>query len=160
MGFKKVLKKIGKVAAIAAPIVAAPFTGGASLALIGAGAGAAHGALSGKGAKGILGSAALGAVPGVGKLAAAGKLGGTAAKVASTVGKAGGAAGKLGKVSKIAGAAQKIGGAALEGEGGGDRQQARAMRAQPQMASRPVSSVRARMAARRMSSRSFSGGRR
>lgn len=54
-------KKLGKVAAFAAPIVAAPFTGGASLALIGAGAGAASGALNGGGWKGALTGAATGA---------------------------------------------------------------------------------------------------
>lgn len=63
MGFWRTL---GKIASIAAPIVAAPFTGGASLALIGAGAGAAHGALSGGGVKGALLGAGLGAIPGVG----------------------------------------------------------------------------------------------
>lgn len=46
-------KKVLKVAAAAAPIVAAPFTGGTSLALIGAGAGALSGALDG-GKKGAL----------------------------------------------------------------------------------------------------------
>lgn len=58
--------KIGKVASIAAPIIAAPFTGGATLALIGAGAGAAGGALGGGGLKGALTGGALGAIPGVG----------------------------------------------------------------------------------------------
>lgn len=53
-------KKVLNVAATAAPIVAAPFTGGTSLALIGAGAGALKGALSG-GAKGALTGAAMGA---------------------------------------------------------------------------------------------------
>jgi len=53
-------KKVLNVAATAAPIVAAPFTGGTSLALIGAGAGAVKGALSG-GAKGALTGAAIGA---------------------------------------------------------------------------------------------------
>ena len=48
------------MAATAAPIVAAPFTGGTSLALIGAGSGALKGALSG-GAKGALTGAAMGA---------------------------------------------------------------------------------------------------
>jgi hypothetical protein len=56
-------KKLGKVAAFAAPIVAAPFTGGASLALIGAGAGAAGGLLNGGGLKGALLGGALGAIP-------------------------------------------------------------------------------------------------
>lgn len=66
MGFKSVLRKVGKVASIAAPIVAAPFTGGATLALIGAGAGAANSALSHGGVKGALLGAGLGAIPGVG----------------------------------------------------------------------------------------------
>jgi hypothetical protein len=80
MGF---WSKLGKFASIAAPIVAAPFTGGATLALIGAGAGAAGGALSGGGLKGALLGGALGAIPGVGTagkgaqagLQAAGKAG-------------------------------------------------------------------------------------
>ena len=52
-------KKVLKVAAAAAPIVAAPFTGGTSLALIGAGAGALGGALDG-GKKGALTGGLLG----------------------------------------------------------------------------------------------------
>lgn len=56
-------KTLGKIAAIAAPIVAAPFTGGTSLALIGAGAGAASSALNGAGLKGTLLGAGLGAIP-------------------------------------------------------------------------------------------------
>lgn len=59
-------KGLGKVASIAAPIVAAPFTGGATLALIGAGAGAGGGLLGGGGWKGALTGGALGAIPGVG----------------------------------------------------------------------------------------------
>jgi len=55
-------KKLGKIASVAAPIVAAPFTGGASLALIGAGAGAANAALSGGGVKGALMGAGMGAL--------------------------------------------------------------------------------------------------
>lgn len=55
-------RNLGKVAAIAAPIVAAPFTGGASLALIGAGAGAAGAALNGGGVKGALMGAGMGAL--------------------------------------------------------------------------------------------------
>lgn len=58
------LKTLGKVASIAAPLVAAPFTGGASLALIGAGAGAAGGLLNGGGLKGALMGAGMGAIPG------------------------------------------------------------------------------------------------
>ncbi len=70
------LKTLGKVATVAAPFVAAPFTGGASLALIGAGAGAANAALNGGGLKGALLGGAMGgltagmgggAVPGVAK---------------------------------------------------------------------------------------------
>jgi hypothetical protein len=71
-------KKLGKVAAFAAPIVAAPFTGGASLALIGAGAGAAGGLLNGGGLKGALLGGALGAIPGVG---GAGKVAGAGGNV-------------------------------------------------------------------------------
>ncbi len=71
MGF---WRKLGKVASFAAPIIAAPFTGGATLALIGAGAGASSAALSGKGLKGSLLDAGLGAIPGLGK---AGALGGS-----------------------------------------------------------------------------------
>lgn len=68
MSFWKTLAKIG---AFAAPIAAAPFTGGASLALIGAGAGAAEGALNGGGLKGALlgagiGGATAGFIPGAG----------------------------------------------------------------------------------------------
>jgi hypothetical protein len=71
-------KKIAKVAAIAAPIVAAPFTGGASLALIGAASGAASGALNGGGVKGaLLGGALGGATAGLG-----GGIGGGAASKA------------------------------------------------------------------------------
>ena len=74
MGF---WRKLGKIASFAAPIVAAPFTGGASLALIGAGSGAANAALSGKGVKGILGGAALGG----GATFGAEKLGGVLGKL-------------------------------------------------------------------------------
>jgi hypothetical protein len=56
-------KKIAKVGLAAAPIIAAPFTGGTSLALIGAGAGAAGGALDG-GWKGALTGGATGALTG------------------------------------------------------------------------------------------------
>lgn len=56
-------KNLAKVAAIAAPIAAAPFTGGATLALIGAGSGAASGALNGGGWKGAALGAGLGAIP-------------------------------------------------------------------------------------------------
>ena len=63
---KSVLAKVGQVAAIAAPIVAAPFTGGMSLAAIGALSGAAGAKLSGAGWKGTLAGAGLGAIPGFG----------------------------------------------------------------------------------------------
>lgn len=53
-------KKLANIGLLAAPIVAAPFTGGTSLALIGAGAGAAQGALNGGGAKGALIGGAMG----------------------------------------------------------------------------------------------------
>ena len=59
-------KKIGKIALKAAPIVAAPFTGGASLLALGAGTGALSGALDGGGWKGALLGGALGAIPGGG----------------------------------------------------------------------------------------------
>lgn len=68
-------KRALKVAATAAPIIAAPFTGGTSLALIGAGAGALAGGLDG-GMKGALTGGALGAATaGLG-----GGAGGAAAK--------------------------------------------------------------------------------
>ena len=57
-------KTLGKVGLMAAPIVAAPFTGGASLAAIGALSGAASGALNGGGMKGALMGGALGGVTG------------------------------------------------------------------------------------------------
>lgn len=53
--------KLGRVAAFAAPVIAAPFTGGASLALIGAGAGAAGAALNGGGVGGAIKGGLLGA---------------------------------------------------------------------------------------------------
>lgn len=75
-GFWKTLAKIGT---IAAPIVAAPFTGGTSLALIGAAAGAANAKLNGAGLKGTLFGAGIGgATAGIG-----GGGGGTAAKGAT-----------------------------------------------------------------------------
>jgi len=64
-------KKIGKAALMAAPIVAAPFTGGASLAAIGALSGAASGVLSGGGLKGAILGGAMGAIPMPGAGAAA-----------------------------------------------------------------------------------------
>lgn len=63
MGF---WRKLAKIAAIAAPIVAAPFTGGMSLALIGAGSGAANAALSGGGWKRYLADIGLGIGSGFG----------------------------------------------------------------------------------------------
>lgn len=66
---KSVLAKVGQVAAIAAPIVAAPFTGGMSLAAIsaiGALSGAAGAKLGGAGWRGTLAGAGLGAIPGLG----------------------------------------------------------------------------------------------
>lgn len=86
-------KTLGKIAAIAAPIAAAPFTGGASLALIGAGAGAAGGALSGGGVKGALLGAGLGAIPGIGGAGSAAKgaasvTGSSAGNILKTIGKA------------------------------------------------------------------------
>lgn len=101
MGF---WRKFGKFASIAAPIVAAPFTGGASLALIGAGAGAAHGALSGGGVKGALLGAGLGAIPGAG--AAKGATGVaknlTTKGVLSSIGKSALSNGALGKFASAA----------------------------------------------------------
>lgn len=77
MGF---WSKLGKIGAIAAPIVAAPFTGGLSLALIGAGAGAAGGALSGGGWKSTLLGAGIGGATG----GLAGMGGGAASGAANT----------------------------------------------------------------------------
>ena len=57
--------KFGKIASYAAPIAAAPFTGGLTTVAIGAGAGAARAAAEHKGVKGILGNAALGAGEGL-----------------------------------------------------------------------------------------------
>jgi hypothetical protein len=56
-------KQVGKIALKAAPLVAAPFTGGASLLALGAGAGALSGALDGGGWKGALLGGGLGAIP-------------------------------------------------------------------------------------------------
>jgi hypothetical protein len=70
-------KKVLKVAAAAAPIVAAPFTGGTSLAMIGAGAGALSGALDG-GKKGALTGGLMGG-------ATAGLGGGAAGNAAKRV---------------------------------------------------------------------------
>jgi hypothetical protein len=74
-------KKALKVAAGVAPLVAAPFTGGASLAMIGAGSGALGGILGGGGVKGALTGAAMGGLTsGAGSLA--GKLAGKTAGAA------------------------------------------------------------------------------
>ena len=59
-------KTAANMALTVAPIAAAPFTGGASLALIGAGAGAAKGLLNGGGAKGALLGGAIGAAGSLG----------------------------------------------------------------------------------------------
>jgi hypothetical protein len=128
MGF---WKKLGKIAAFAAPIVAAPFTGGLSLAAIGAGAGAASAAMDHKGLKGMLLNAGLGAIPGVGKAATAGKGLSTAAKLAikTGLGAAGGAAtggakgallggGLAAAGSKFGGAGNAAGGEVAENSGG------------------------------------------
>ena len=56
-------KTLGKIGAIAAPLIAAPFTGGASLAALGALSGAAGARLSGRGLKGTLLGAGFGAIP-------------------------------------------------------------------------------------------------
>ena len=71
----KWLKKLGKIASVAAPIIAAPFTGGTSLALIGAGAGALGGLASGGGLKGALLGAGMGAIPVPGAAGSAKALG-------------------------------------------------------------------------------------
>lgn len=72
-------KKIAKIAAIAAPIVAAPFTGGASLLAIGALSGAANGYLNGGGVKGTLLGAGMGAAGGAAANAAKGAIAGSQA---------------------------------------------------------------------------------
>lgn len=79
-GFWKTLARIGT---IAAPIIAAPFTGGMSLAAIGALSGAANSALNGGGWKQDLLGAGLGAIPGLGT---PGGLAENAAKPALTAG--------------------------------------------------------------------------
>ena len=107
--FKKLGKKVKKVVKKVAPyagIIAAPFTGGLSAALIGG----AGGLLSGKGLKG----AALGALGGFGASAALGKLGLTASAVKG----AGGLMPALkGAGAKIAGGLKGLG--SLGGGGGG-----------------------------------------
>lgn len=72
-----VWKKIAKVALAAAPIIAAPFTGGASLlatgaigALAGAGAGALDGGLKGALMGGVMGAIPMGSIGGAGSAAA------------------------------------------------------------------------------------------
>lgn len=59
-------KTAANIALTVAPIAAAPFTGGTSLALLGAGAGAAKAALNGGGAKGALLGGAMGAAGSLG----------------------------------------------------------------------------------------------
>lgn len=98
-------KTLGKIASVAAPIVAAPFTGGTSLALIGAGAGAAQGALSGGGWRGALMGAGMGAIPGVG--GASGAAGGATS-----------ALGKIGQSLTTPQALLRMGGAATPGTAG------------------------------------------
>ena len=105
-GLFKSIKKVVKKVAPYAGIIAAPFTGGLSAALIGAGGGL----LSGKGLKG----AALGALGGFGANAALGKLGLTASAVKG----AGGLMPALkGAGAKIAGGLKGLKG--LGGLGGG-----------------------------------------
>ena len=111
MGF---WKKFAKIGAMAAPFIAAPFTGGASLALIGAGAGAVPGLLD-HNLKGAALGAGLGAIPGIGKLA---KGGSAAATGASAVGKTS-TAGKIagGALSAFGGGGEGDQGPSLEGLG-------------------------------------------
>ena len=105
-GLFKSIKKVVKKVAPYAGIIAAPFTGGLSAALIGG----AGGLLSGKGLKG----AALGALGGFGANAALGKLGLTASAVKG----AGGLMPALkGAGAKIAGGLKGLG--SLSGKGGG-----------------------------------------
>jgi len=124
MGVKSVLSKIGKVALTAAPYVAAPFTGGASLALTGPANMAvqkwsAHDAKNaiaqGKdpskfdsvlGKIGTVSSLASSVIPtnalgSIGMLGSAGKAASTAAKV-GTAAKAGSVLSKIGTAAKIA----------------------------------------------------------
>lgn len=123
MGF---WKSLGKIALAAAPIAAAPFTGGASLLAIGAGAGAAAGAMDG-GVKGALLGSGLGAIPGLGSMGQAGKLGtGIGGKLATGaskfMGAGGGNMGKLGNILDIAGAAAPIIGGLASGRAQGKQQ--------------------------------------
>lgn len=99
-------KKVLNVAATAAPIVAAPFTGGTSLALIGAGSGALKGALSG-GAKGALTGAAMGA--------ATSALGGGAAGAGATRGAEEAASAAIKRAILNPRALTQLGGAAIGG---------------------------------------------
>lgn len=100
-------KKVLNVAATAAPIVAAPFTGGTSLALIGAGAGALKGALSG-GAKGALTGAAMGA--------ATSAIGGGAAGAAAKRGAGEAASAAIKRAILNPRALTQLGGAAIGGQ--------------------------------------------
>lgn len=99
-------KKVLNVAATAAPIVAAPFTGGTSLALIGAGSGALKGALSG-GAKGALTGAAMGA--------ATSAIGGGAAGAAAQRGAGEAASAAIKRAILNPRALTQLGGAAIGG---------------------------------------------
>ena len=101
----KWLKKLGKIASVAAPIIAAPFTGGTSLALIGAGAGAVGGLASGGGLKGALLGAGMGAIPVPGAAGSAKALGLTTSEAI-----------KRGLLNPQA--LTRIGGAALDGRAG------------------------------------------
>ncbi len=101
----KWLKKLGKIASVAAPIIAAPFTGGTSLALIGAGAGALGGLASGGGLKGALLGAGMGAIPVPGAAGSAKALGLTTSEAI-----------KRGLLNPQA--LTRIGGAALDGRAG------------------------------------------
>lgn len=100
-------KKVLNVAATAAPIVAAPFTGGTSLALIGAGSGALKGALSG-GAKGALTGAAMGA--------ATSAIGGGAAGAAAQRGAGEAASAAIKRAILNPRALTQLGGAAVGGQ--------------------------------------------
>ena len=101
----KWLKKLGKIASVAAPIIAAPFTGGTSLALIGGGAGALGGLASGGGLKGALLGAGMGAIPVPGAAGSAKALGLTTSEAI-----------KRGLLNPQA--LTRIGGAALDGRAG------------------------------------------
>lgn len=99
MGF---WRKFAKIASIAAPIAAAPFTGGLSLAALGAGAGVAGSKLRGESWKKSLLMGGLGAIPGVGKLGRlAGPSAGIGSKIAGGVRTGMGIAKGAGDISKV-----------------------------------------------------------